>query len=58
MGLMLRSMSVDDRARAEQWFDPLPASQAKAVLRALAGRDTCVLTASWARDRTRRWHCV
>jgi hypothetical protein len=37
MDLMLSGMSDADRAAAEQWFNALPAKQAAAVLRALAG---------------------
>jgi len=38
MGGILNSMSDGDRSATEQWFDALPAAQAMAVVRALAGR--------------------
>ena len=37
MDLMLRSMAEADRTKAEAWFNALPAQQAKAVMKALAG---------------------
>jgi hypothetical protein len=37
LGLMLKSMPPEDRTKAEAWFDALPAQQAKAVMKALAG---------------------